>query len=249
MQPEVIQTLEGQVRAFSPNAQETREIEFVISTPGRDRHRTRTNPRNWKLDNYARNGIVGYQHNIYGDMCNPPNPDDVIGSGRAFTEGDNLIGVVRFEPADLNPLADKIFRKVLAGTLRATSVGFMPIPDPQTNEYGKWGEGEEAQGRSNETFYFYGQELLEFSIVNIPYIRRATGLDFQEIETLTIRDVLDALEGKFGNLDQIRSALEARKTPPTPVVDAGVRDLQAIANAVRRGAVNAAIKASMPKEL
>lgn len=261
-----LQTLEGQVRAFSENVEETRTIEFVISTPARDRHHTRTNPQRWKLDNFNKNGVVGYQHNVYGDMCNPPNPDDVIGSGRAYVEGDSLIGVVRFEPADINPLAEKIFRKVLIGTLKATSVGFLPVPAID-NSMGYWGSGEEDKGRANETFYFHGQELLEFSIVNIPsnpealvrsmrdqtahalmYIRRATGLDFKEIEALTIRDVLDALEGKMGTLDQIRSALEARKVAPTTVADAATRDLKAIADAVRRGSVIAAIKASGPKE-
>ena len=53
----------------------------------RDRHRTVLNPAAWQLDNFNRNGIVGYQHNVYGDgLCSGPNPDDVIGRGRAFLD-------------------------------------------------------------------------------------------------------------------------------------------------------------------
>jgi hypothetical protein len=268
---QLVQYLQGEVRAIAPNVEETREIEFVISTGSRDAHHTRMNMRNWRLERFNKNPIVGYQHNVYGDMCNPPDPDDVIGAGRAMIEGDQLIGVVRFEPPDLNEKADKIFRKVLAGTLKATSVGIMPLKDPETNEYGRWGEGEEAQGRSNETFYFYGQELLEFSIVNIPsnsdavrrsmrdqtahalmYMRRVTGLEFADIERLTIRDVLDALEGKYGSLEQIQAALAERNTQPsqpsevapTTVVDAATRRGQ-IVQAVRAGAVQAAARAAV----
>lgn len=261
-----LQTLTGEVRAFSPDVEETREVEFVISTPARDRHHTVLNPRRWVLEPYNRNPVVGYQHNLYGDLCNPPNPDDVIGSGRAWLEGDRLIGAVRFEPAELNPLAEKIFRKVLAGTLRSTSVGFIPLKDPETGEYGRWGEGEEAQGRANETFYLYGQELVEFSIVNIPsnpdalrrgvrdqtahalmYLRRVTGLEFREIEALTVRDVLDALEGRLGPLER-RPAHPPAPTgaPPAdaPAADAGARRVAAIRKALRQLALSQAVRSS-----
>ena len=201
---------QGTVRTFDrEQAEETRTVEFIISTSARDRYRTVLNPQNWKLDSFNANPIIGYNHNLYGDMCNAPSPDDVIGMGRAWLEGDQLIGSVTFEPADVNPLADKVFRKVLHGTLRATSVGFMEFGK------GKWGEGDEARGMENETYYYEGQELLEFSIVNIPanpealkrsvrdqtshalmYLRRATGFSFSDIENMTVRDVLGKLEGR-----------------------------------------------------
>lgn len=274
-----LQTLTGEVRAFSPDVEETREVEFVISTPARDRHHTVLNPRRWVLEPYNRNPVVGYQHNLYGDLCNPPNPDDVIGSGRVWLEGDRLIGAVRFEPAELNPLAEKVFRKVLAGTLRATSVGFIPLMDPETGAYGRWGEGEEAQGRANETFYLYGQELVEFSIVNIPsnpdalrrglrdqtahalmYLRRVTGLEFRQIEGMTVREVLDALEGvrtpgaalspdgtKGSTIPQIPPPpLQPASTeaPPADAADAGAYRTAAIRKALRQLALSQAIRSS-----
>lgn len=156
----------GQVREIPKNVEETRIIPFVLSTPARDRHHTVLNQRNWQLDNYRANPVVGYMHNLYGNLCSPPDPDDVIGQTKSIGVEDMggqlaLIGSASFEPANLNLNADKIFRKLILGTLRAASVGFL--------DFGKsaWGAGDEAEGRENETFRFAGQELLEWSVVNI----------------------------------------------------------------------------------
>lgn len=199
----------GELRTLPADVEQTRTVQFVISNRTRDRHRTVLDPAKWQLDNFNRNGIVGYQHNVYGDgMCEGPNPDSVIGKGRAFLEGDQLIGEVTFEPAELNPLAEKIFRKVLFGSLRATSVGFAELGK------GKYGTGTQARGGQEETYYFDGQELLEFSIVNIPsnpdatkralrdqashalmFVKRAIPeLSFADIESLTVAEVLRRLD-------------------------------------------------------
>jgi hypothetical protein len=206
--PEVKQIF-GQVRAIAPDAEQTRKVQFVLSTSARDRHRTVLNQTSWKLENFNRNPIVGYQHNVYGDPCREPNPDDILGPARAWVEDGMLIGEVTFETKDINPLADKIFRKILNGTLRATSVGFMPVGT------GKFGEGEEGEGADNETYYFEGQELLEFSIVNIPsnpeavkrslrdqtsnalmFIKKELGSEysFADIEEMSVREVLNLME-------------------------------------------------------
>jgi hypothetical protein len=199
--------------SFSPDVEKTRTVPFVISTSGKDRHRTVLNMDGWKLDNFNRNPIVGYQHNVYGDnMCVPPNPDDVLGSGRAWIEDKNgvkvLMGEVTFETADINPQAEKVFRKVLAGTLRATSVGFLEIGQGRTVEE------KDANGKvMDTTYYFSGQELLEFSIVNIPSNPEATrkvvinharagvnmlhriGLPIPEIRKV-VNGILDSIEGQ-----------------------------------------------------
>lgn len=158
----------GHIKELAPNVQETRTVEFIISTSAKDRHKTIVNMDGWQLDNFNRNPVVGYQHNVYGDnWCTPPNPDDVLGIGKAWTEEMDgrkvLMGSVQFETADINPLAEKVFRKVLNGTLRATSVGFMEIGK------GEWKKVVDEKGvEVDRTYYFKGQELLEFSIVNIP---------------------------------------------------------------------------------
>lgn len=213
---------------IAANAEESRQIPFVNSTRHKDRHGTVLNQDNWALENYRKNPIVGYQHNLSGGMCSEPNPDFVIGKDinpQIFKNISDtvLAGLLEFEPADINPLAEKIFRKVLFGTLSRSSVGFIEVGQ------GHYGEGDEAQGRTAETYYFEGQELLEWSIVNIPsnpdagkrsmhlvreqgyalfmYAFKELGGKFRlsQIENFTIRDIFSLLEGKD---------LELRETDP-----------------------------------
>lgn len=154
--------ISGEIRAFDrAKAEETRTVEFVISDETRDRHGTVIPIKSWNIENYNKNGIVGYQHDVYGGW-GEPNPDLILGRGEAYVEDGKLIGRVTFEPAEINPLAEKIFQKVLHGTLKATSVGF------RETVRGAWGEDEEAVNGKNPTYYFGQVELLEFSIVNIP---------------------------------------------------------------------------------
>lgn len=150
--------IQGEIRALSDNVKETRTVEFIISTDKRDRHGTRLMVDRWELDNFNKNGIVGYQHDVYGSFFGEENPDKVIGKGSARIEDNQLIGTVIFEPAEINPLAEKIFQKVLFGSLKSTSVGFRETKEGETIK--------EEDG--TETYVYGGQELLEFSIVNIP---------------------------------------------------------------------------------
>lgn len=152
----------GFIREFDrAKAEETRTVEFVISDETRDRHGTIIPLKNWKLDRFNANGIVGYQHEVYGGM-GASNPDQVLGVGEAFIEDGKLIGRVKFEPAEINPLAEKILQKIMHGSLKSTSVGFRELTR------GKWGEKDEARDGATPTYYFGDVELLEFSIVNIP---------------------------------------------------------------------------------
>jgi len=210
----------GAVRAIPKGAEESRIIPFILSTWSKDRHGTVLNQDNWKLDNYRKNPIVAYQHNLSGGLCTDPNPDYVIGKSlsidiESIGSSKRLVADVEFEPAALNPLAEKIFRKVLFGSLSRTSVGFLEVG------HGKYGEGDEALGRENETYYFAGQELLECSIVNIPSNADAGKRDLQkrlreeaygaimyafkelggkfklsQLENMRVCDILDALDGK-----------------------------------------------------
>lgn len=223
----------GTVRGIADDVEQTRTVEFVASTSTKDRHGTVLNQKNWKLDNFNKNGIIGYQHNVYGgNLCSPEDPDDVIGKGFAFVEDDQLIVRVTFEPADINPKAEKIFRKVLHGSLRATSVGFLEVGE------GKWGEGEEAKGRSQQTYYFDGQELLELSIVNIPsnpdavgrsirnhtanalmFVKRALGEEysFSDIERMTVSELLRLMEKGKRHLGEEQGEDEREEEAPKPV--------------------------------
>ena len=198
------------------DVEKTRTIEFVASDATRDSYGTVLNPKGWDLERFNKNGIIGYQHNVYGDnLCLAPDPDDVIGKGVARVEGEELIVSVTFEPADVNPKAEKIFKKLLFGSIRAVSVGFLPLGE------GKFGEGEEKKGGARQTYYYAGQELCEVSVVNIPananavrrslrdntyaailFISRALGggVPLSEIGKMTVDEVLSRIakreEGK-----------------------------------------------------
>lgn len=207
----------GHIREIPADAAESRIVPFILSTPTRDRHKTVLNQDNWLLDNYRKNPIVGYMHNLFGDMCNPPNPDDVVGKGLnpSIEKIDGikcLTDSVEFEPAEINQKAEQIFRKVLFGSLSSTSVGFQEVGK------GWYGEKEEDFGNPNETYYFEGQELIEWSIVHVPsnpdagkrkigfvrdhvaaalaYVSRQLNMRYSKIEELRICDILDLLEGK-----------------------------------------------------
>lgn len=192
----------GFVREIRAEAEKDRIVPFTISDSTRDRHGTILNMEGWNLDNYKRNPIVGYQHEVYGSWIGDTNPDSVIGTGNVYIKDGELIGEVKFEPEKVNPLAEKIFQKVMIGTLRATSVGFIPIGK------GTYGKDKEGPGQENETYYYAGQELLEFSIVNIPSNPKATKrkifdqfghilLNYfkkEELEKMTVAELLNYAE-------------------------------------------------------
>lgn len=146
-----------EVRADQANDERT--ITFVASDGTRDSEGTVLNPDGWDLDRFNKNSVIGYQHDIYSWQSDP---DMVIGKGKAYVEDKKLMVDITFEPADMNPLAEKIYRKILWGSLHAVSVGFRPIGK------GEWGKGDEAVSGSNPTYYYAGQELMEISVVNIP---------------------------------------------------------------------------------
>lgn len=181
----------GQVRAIEDKE---RTAEFIISTATKDRHGTVLNPAGWDLGDYQRNPIVGYNHDVYGGLFST-NPDNIIGKSEVMVEGDTLVARATFEPEGDNPLADKIWKKLQFGTIRAASVGFYPIE--QDGKEGYWGEGEEDRDGANPTFYYYGQKLLEWSVVNIPSNPDAVKKAAPEEKTKMLRWVIDQLfEGK-----------------------------------------------------
>jgi len=195
---------------------------FIASTSDPDRHRTVLNQENWKIKNFNDNPIIGYQHNLYGGLCEAPDPDDVIGKGRAYVEDGKLMVDVVFD--EQNEKAMKIKSKVERGFLKTVSVGFIEIGDGH--------EGNEDDGEDPKLYYFHGQELLEISVVNIPsnpkaqkktlrsqtfdalrFIYRELGGKFRlaDIEDMKVRDVLDLLEGKTPE------AVEPEHTDEKPV--------------------------------
>ena len=218
-------------KSFDKDVEETRKVQFVISTDTKDRHGEVINMKNWKLDTFNANPIVGYQHNVYGDnMCLPPNPDDVLGKSKAWLDTykgkDALIADVEFEPKEINPLAEKVFRKVLFGSLNAASVGILPIGK------GKVESKTKDNGDVEKTYYYDGQELIEWSIVNIPanpdavakamknhteaalvFVQRLLpDFGMKELKTMRVQDILDMIEKKNSgeDLEKLERELQAK---------------------------------------
>ena len=178
--------------------EEGRRLTFIASDGTRDSAGTVLNPKGWDLRRFNKNGIIGYQHKVYGSWDGTDNPDNVIGKGQAYIKEDRLMVDVEFEPAEINPLAEKIYQKLLFGSLSAVSVGFLPVGK------GAWGEGQEAPTGENPTYYYAGQELLEVSVVNIPSNPNATKKSY-------IQESIDA------EMERLRSEVKAEPAPePQP---------------------------------
>lgn len=142
---------EAVIRALTDENKKNREAEFVISSEAVDSYDTVFKMDGWDLTRYQKNPIVAYGHRTWSD-----DPDMILGTSEVRVEGNQLIGKVRFESADVNPVAEKVWQKVQAGTLRMASVGANPI---------EWRMGIAADGENPGVLYFTRTELYEWSIV------------------------------------------------------------------------------------
>lgn len=148
-----VQTRGAQLRADSVHV-ENRTAQFVISTEAVDSYGTVFKADGWDLNRYSENPVVFFNHNSHST-----DPDAVIGTGRVFLEGGQLIGEVTFEDEEDNATAQKVFRKVVKGTLRGASIHAYPSE-------ARWGKKDD--GEDPDVLYFTRQELMEWSIVTIP---------------------------------------------------------------------------------
>ena len=186
--PNKIYTRARQIRAEAPQGVD-RRMTFVASDETRDSYGTVLPIDEWNLERYNNNGVVGYAHNLYGSY--DADPDYVIGRGRAYIKGSELLIDIEFEPEGTNKIADKVWRKLQFGSLNGVSVGF-------SAQGAHWGEGEEAEDGSKPTLYYTGLELLEVSVVTIPAnpnaVRRSISEEMTDIRETINKVVADALQ-------------------------------------------------------
>jgi HK97 family phage prohead protease len=183
-----IQTRDAFVRSAEGAINEdTRTVEFVISSEAVDSYETVFKMNGWQLDRFNNNAIVCYNHDSHGS-----NPDTIIGTGPVFIEDGQLIGRVTFEDAETNPLAEKIFRKVKNGTLKMASVGARVIDARM---------GIADLGEDPDILYFTKHELLEWSVVSIGANPDANKRNKQALEELRANNTpVEAPEVETGNL-------------------------------------------------
>jgi len=124
---------------------------WTFSTFNLDRYGERVDPSGWDFSQYVKNPVIEWAHRY-----------DIPAIGKAeniYTDEKGLHGVLVFNPKEYDPFGWSIGERVKAGVIRAGSVGFrvieIEIPDKKTAEDGTY-------------LIFRKQELLEFSICNVP---------------------------------------------------------------------------------
>jgi HK97 family phage prohead protease len=139
----------GPEATVSIGTEADRSVDFVISTEAVDRYTDIINLGGWKTQNYVRNPVVLWAHD-----------DSIPAIGRGSNvriEGKALRSTAVFAEREFHPLADTIFQLIKGKFIQAASVGFVPL------------KAKAAAGKDRP----YGidileQELLEWSVVNIP---------------------------------------------------------------------------------
>ena len=126
-------------------------IAWTLSTFDLDRFDERIDPKGWDFKRYLDNPVVEWAHRY--DI-------PAIGKIDGLTFDDNgLHGVVCFNDKSFDPFGWSIGERVKAGVIRAGSVGFrvIEIEIPNKND-----------SKDGTSLIFRKQELLEFSICNVP---------------------------------------------------------------------------------
>lgn len=135
-------------------SEEDRTAVFAITSEEVDTYNTVFRASGWDFNQYRNNPVVAYNHNVHD-----ANPDNIIGTTEdIWQEGTVTYARVRFEDAETNPLAEKVFRKVKNGTLRMASI------NAHIDEASM---GKRDAGEDPEVVYFTKQRLMEWSVVSI----------------------------------------------------------------------------------
>lgn len=194
-----IVTRDAFVRDTTAEMLEKRQVEFVISSEAVDSYRTVFKMDGWDLSGYNRNPIVCYQH-----RANSDDPDNIIGTSTVRIDGEDLIGTVTFEPAEINPRAEKIFQKVQSGTLRMASVGA---------NVQKARLGVEENGEDPDVLYFTEQRLMEWSVVSVgsnPDAHKRNSETLAEMRTSLAKDLAVVAKEIKANAKKSRTVQEAQ---------------------------------------
>jgi HK97 family phage prohead protease len=159
-----------EIRELTPAMIENREAEFVISSESVDSYDTIFLADGADFTRYNQNPIVAYGHRTRSD-----DPDMILGTSVVRQEKGLTIGKVRFEDEETNPTAEKVFKKIQAGTLRMASIGANIL---------EWRFGNAEKGENPGVIYFTRWELLEWSIVPIGSNKDALVRNQQTIEEM-----------------------------------------------------------------
>lgn len=124
---------------------------WVFSTFDTDRYDERVDPAGWEIDRYLENPVVLWAH------CHSI---PAIGITSELSASDALSGRIRFNAKDYDEFGWSIGERVKAGVIRAGSVGML------VKEI-EWVDHKKNQEEPCDLI-IRKQELLEFSICNVP---------------------------------------------------------------------------------
>jgi HK97 family phage prohead protease len=126
-------------------------LPWVFSTYDNDRFDERVDPAGWELDRYKENPVVLWAH------CHSI---PAIGLADSLTATDKLAGRIKFNAKEIDEFGWSIGERVKAGVIRAGSVGML-VKEIEWIDHKK--NPEEPCD-----LIIRKQELLEFSICNVP---------------------------------------------------------------------------------
>ncbi len=130
---------------------ETRAVEVLASDASEDRYGDVIEVSGWQLERYDRNPIVLIDHDY--------RVRSLVGTAQARAEDGGLRATITLDDASLNPDAGMVQRKIQAGSLKAVSVGFLPL---------SWEYIRDEQGKPTGGIRYLQSELLEISFVPVP---------------------------------------------------------------------------------
>jgi uncharacterized protein len=124
---------------------------WTLSTYDLDRFSERIDPQGWDFKRFMDNPVVEWAHRY--DI-------PAIGKIEGLAVDDKgLHGVVFFNDKSFDPFGWGIGQRVKAGVIRAGSVGFRPVEIEIPSK---------EESKDGTSLIFRKQELLEFSICNVP---------------------------------------------------------------------------------
>ena len=145
---------------------------WVLSTYDLDRFGERIDPAGWDFKRFMDNPVVEWSHNYL---------IPAIGKIEGLTiDNEGLHGFVFFNDKSFDVFGWSVGQRVKAGVIRAGSVGFrvieIEIPDRET-------------AKDGTSLIFRKQELLEFSVCNVPANPFALAKNIEAAKTETTREL------------------------------------------------------------
>ena len=171
---------------------ETKSVDFVISTNQEDRYGEVVDQKSWDFKSYENNPLVLWGHD-------PSEPENVLGAGsqlKVSKDGKQTTARLTFA-TDINAKAALVWELIKRGVLRTVSVGFMN----HTFEY------------ENDIPVLKDNELLEISVVPIPANAGAValGLKSGDINSKDAKWLMESMRREADLLEEQYKASQPNK--------------------------------------